>query len=229
MKGNQRASLPLNLKFRLQKIKFWNWILNDECFVVPLFWDVWSSFLSILFYFIWISPFRKKNLIDFCSPLKYIYIYIYFFFFLKFEIWNLEFETFFLKKDTLCSWSSSKFFFIHPFLFFSLLKDQNKNFIYFFFWELTESTQWNLSWLSNPGEIKGGAGGEFFGPPSPSSSSFYFTSPSSLFSLLALSLFTHFLHLHFLPPHTISSLENHFPKLLNLLSFISLNIFFSIY
>ena len=174
-----------------------------------------SPFYFILFEFPLLE--RKTWLIFVVLWNIYIYIYIYIYFFLKFEIWNLEFETFFLKKDTLCSWSSLKFFFIHPFLFFSLLKEQNKNFIYFFFWELTESTQWNLSWLSNPGEIKGGGGGEFFGPPSPSSSSFYFTSPSSLFSLLALSLFTHFLHLHFLPPHTISSLENHFPKLLNLL------------
>ena len=198
MKGNQRASLPLNLKFRLQKIKFWNWILNDECFVVPLFWDVWSSFLSILFYFIWISPFRKKTLIDFCSPLKYIYIY-----FLKFEIWNLEFETFFLKKDTLCSWSSLKFFFIHPFLFFSLLKEQNKNFIYFFFWELTESTQWNLSWLSNPGEIKGG-GGRIFWPPI--SFIFIFLFYFSLLTLLSSCIVT----IHTLPPLAFSSSSHNF-------------------
>ena len=61
--------------------------------------------------------------------------------------------------------------------------------------------------------------------PHLSLSSSFFTLPSSLFFLPPLSLFTHFLHLHFLPRHTISSLENHSPKLLNLLSFISLNIF----
>ena len=41
------------------------------------------------------------------------------------------------------------------------------------------------------------------------SSSFFFP---ALFSLSPLLLFTHFIHLHFLPLHTISSLENHFPR-----------------
>ena len=170
MKRNQRASLPLNLKFRLQKIKFWNWILNDECFVVPLFWDVWSSFLSILFYFIWISPFRKKNLIDFCSPLKYIYIYI---FFLKFEIWNLEFETFFLKKDTLCSWSSLKayfssfkiefflklmssifenFFYSSLFIFLSFKRTKQKFYLIFFFGSWL--SQLSETWVDSATQVK---------------------------------------------------------------------------
>ena len=47
----------------------------------------------------------------------------------------------------------------------------------------------------------------------------------SHFILPPLSIFTSFFHLHFLHLPTISSLENHFPKLLNLPSFISLNIF----
>ena len=54
--------------------------------------------------------------------------------------------------------------------------------------------------------------------------SFFFTSSSSLSLLPPLLLFTSFFHLHFLHSHTISSLENHFPRLLNLFSFISLNI-----
>ena len=145
-----------------------------------------SPFYFILFEFPLLE--RKTWLIFVVLWNIYIYIYIYIFFFLKFEIWNLEFETFFLKKDTLCSWSSLKFFFIHPFLFFSLLKEQNKNFIYFFFWELTESTQWNLSWLSNPGEIKGGGGANFLAP--------------------------HLLHLHLfillLPPHSSLFLHCHY-------------------
>ena len=63
--------------------------------------------------------------------------------------------------------------------------------------ELTQQLKWN----------KGGGGGEFFLAPSPLSSSFYFTPPSSHFFLPPLSVFTYFLHLHFLPHHTISSLE----------------------
>ena len=47
---------------------------------------------------------------------------------------------------------------------------------------------------------------------------------SSLFLLPPLLLFTSFFHLHFLHPHTLSSLESHFPKLLNLSPSISLNI-----
>ena len=53
---------------------------------------------------------------------------------------------------------------------------------------------------------------------------FFFVSSFST-SLPPLSLFTLFFHLHFLPHFTISSLGNHLPKLPNLLSFISLNIF----
>ena len=52
----------------------------------------------------------------------------------------------------------------------------------------------------------------------------FFSSPSSLSLLSPLLLFTSFFHLHFPHSQTISSLENHFPRLLNLLSFISLNI-----
>ena len=48
---------------------------------------------------------------------------------------------------------------------------------------------------------------------------------SSFFLLPPLSLFTSFFHLDFLLPYTISSLKENFPKLLNLPSFISLNIF----
>ena len=62
--------------------------------------------------------------------------------------------------------------------------------------ELTQQLKWN----------KGG-GGQFFLAPSPLSSSFYFTPPSSHFFLPPLSVFTYFLHLHFLPHHTNSSLE----------------------
>ena len=91
-----------------------------------------------------------------------------------------------------------KFFFIY-----FLKKGQNEEkFILFFFFlcvceELTQQL-WSL---------KGGRGGEFFLAPSPLSSSFYFTPPSSHFFLPPLSVFTYFLHLHFLPHHTISSLE----------------------
>ena len=158
-----------------------------------------------LFYFIWISPFRKKNLIDFCSPLKYIYIYI---FFLKFEIWNLEFETFFLKKDTLCSWSSLKayfssfkiefflklmssifeiFFYSSLFIFLSFKRTKQKFYLFFFLgvdWvnsvkpELTQQPRWN----------KRGGGANFLAP--------------------------HLLHLHLfillLPPHSSLFLHCHY-------------------
>ena len=70
-----------------------------------------------------------------------------------------------------------------------------------------------------------GGGANFWPPFSFVPFSFY-AFPSSLFSLPPLLLFTLFFHLHFLPHYTISSLENHFPKFLNLLSFISLNHFF---
>ena len=53
----------------------------------------------------------------------------------------------------------------------------------------------------------------------------FFALPSSFFFLPSLLLFTHFTNLHFLPYYTISSPKNHFPKPLNFLSFISLNIF----
>ena len=48
---------------------------------------------------------------------------------------------------------------------------------------------------------------------------------SSFFLLPPLSLFTSFFHLDFLLPYTISSLKKHFPKLLNIPSLITLNIF----
>ena len=186
-----------------------------------------SPFYFILFEFPLLE--RKTWLIFVVLWNIYIHIYIYIFFF--FEIWNLEFRIWnflFEKGYPLFLIIFEIFFYSSLFIFLSFKRTKQKFYLFFFLgvdWvnsvkpELTQQPRWN----------KRGGGGEFFGPPSPSSSSFYFTSPSSLFSLLALSLFTHFLHLHFLPPHTISSLENHFPKLLNLLSFISLNIFFSIY
>ena len=92
-------------------------------------------------------------------------------------------------------------------------------FLFFVFEELIESTQSNLSWLSNS-VTKGGGG--IFGPHLHLFFfSFFFALPSSLFSLPPLSLFTLFFYLHFLPHFTISSLENHFPKFLNLLSLCS--------
>ena len=72
--------------------------------------------------------------------------------------------------------------------------------------------------------VKRGAGGNFLAPIS-FVLFFFFALPSFFFSLPPLLLFTHFTNLHFLPHYTISSLKNHFPNLLNLLSFISLNIF----
>ena len=72
---------------------------------------------------------------------------------------------------------------------------------------MTEKTQSNLSWLSNSSKKEGG---EFLTLPLSLSSSFFFF--PALFSLSPLLLFTHFIHLHFLPLHTISSLENHFPR-----------------
>ena len=120
---------------------------------------------------------------------------------------------FFLKLMSSFLKIFEKLFFFHPFLFFSLLKkEQNKKISQFFCLEWTKSTQSN-------------GGRRIFLTLSPLSSSFYFTPPFSLFFLPPLSLFTHFLHLHFLLHHNISSIENHFPKLLSLLSFISLNIF----
>ena len=95
----------------------------------------------------------------------------------------------------------------------------------FFFGELTESTQSNLSWLSNLGNLRGGGGANFLASISLVFIFFFFVVPSSLFSLPPLSLLSYFLHLHLLLHHTISSLENPFPKLLSLLSFFSLNIF----
>ena len=203
-------------------------------------------FLSLfLIWFIWISL-RKKTLINFCSPLKKVFF---------FEIWNLEFRIWklkfgiqnlklsFWKNDALCFLINlenlfflklmssifenifltvslkifEKFFFIY-----FLKKGQNEEkFILFFFVcvcvceELTQQL-WSL---------KGGGGANFWPPFSFVSFSFY-AFPSSLFSLPPLLLFTLFFHLHFLPHYTISSLENHFPKFLNLLSFISLNHFF---
>ena len=72
---------------------------------------------------------------------------------------------------------------------------------------MTEKTQSNLSWLSNSSKKEGGG---IFDPPSFFVFIFFFF--PALFSLSPLLLFTHFIHLHFLPLHTISSLENHFPK-----------------
>ena len=54
---------------------------------------------------------------------------------------------------------------------------------------------------------------------------FFCTFLSSFFLLPPSLLFISPFHLDFLPHYTISSLINHFPKLLNLLSFISLKIF----
>ena len=102
--GNQGASLLRNLGFCLQKIKIWNWTFNDKCFVVPLHWDVWSSFL-----FSWFDLFE--------FPLErkpwsiFVVLWKKFFFF---EIWNLEFRIWklkfgiqnlklsFWKNDALC-------------------------------------------------------------------------------------------------------------------------------
>ena len=80
---------------------------------------------------------------------------------------------------------------------------------------------------------KGGGGGEFgphflvFSLFSLSLSFFFFfvSFLSSFFLLPPLSLFTSFFHLDFLLPYTISSLKKHFPKLLNIPSLITLNIF----
>ena len=79
-----------------------------------------------------------------------------------------------------------------------------------------------MSWLSNSGVLK--KGGLNYWPPFCACFHLFFSSPSSLSLLSPLLLFTSFFHLHFLHSQTISSLENHFPRLLNLLSFISLNI-----
>ena len=110
---------------------------------------------------------------------------------------------------------------------------QNHNF-FFFFWNWYHLLFWNFEKFSftlrddffffnfffwgvdsvNSGHLNNR--GSNFGPLLPL---------SSFFLLPPLSLFTSFFHLDFLLPYTISSLKENFPKLFNLPSFISLNIF----
>ena len=103
------------------------------------------------------------------------------------------------------------FFFFFKFIFY---------FIYFLLKKATKKKKNLESWLSQLSNswVKKGGGG-FLAP-------FFYLHLflSSLFLLPPLLLFTSFFHLHFLHPHTLSSLESHFPKLLNLSPSISLNI-----
>ena len=110
--------------------------------------------------------------------------------------------------------SKSQFFFFFLKLISSIFLKLRKIFIHsswwffffnFFFWGVDSV---NSGHLNNRGSN--------FGPLLPL---------SSFFLLPPLSLFTSFFHLDFLLPYTISSLKENFPKLLNLPSFISLNIF----
>ena len=87
---------------------------------------------------------------------------------------------------------------------------------WFFFWELTKSTQSNLSWLSNSGGKKGGVG-EFYGPHL-----FCFFFPFLLFPLLS-SFFLHCYYLH-TSPTCIFSLITQF--LLQKITFLSFSTFF---
>ena len=68
-----------------------------------------------------------------------------------------------------------------------------------------------------------------FGPPIFGSLFFFFASSFILFFFPLLTLFTFSFTLLFLLHPTISSLKNYFPKLLNLPSLISLNIYIYIY
>ena len=103
------------------------------------------------------------------------------------------------------------------FLIFLFLKRKEKRF-FFIFWS------W-LSWLNNSC-CKTKRGAEFWPPFIVFSFSFFFFAfRSSFFLLPLLLLFTSFFHLDFLLPYTISSLKKHFPKLLNIPSLITLNIF----
>ena len=145
---------------------------------------------------------------------------------LKLEIWNWKFETW-NWKFAIWNWK----IFLNPSWFFLFLKRFFLKILLFHFLEVDwvnlvkpELTQ-RLRWLKQ--------GGLNFGPHSCLFLFFFFFCffffwvlfSYSFFLLPPLSLFTLSFHLHFLLHYTISSLKNHFPKVLNLPSLISLNIF----
>ena len=189
-----------------------------------------------LSFFIWISPFRKKTLTDFYEVLwnfslfffkKNLFMEIYsgdlsleYLFMeicpLKICSGDLSLEYLFMEIFPLkiCSrdlslWSDLFFFFFEIDVT-CLLK------FWFFFLELTKSTQSNLSWLSNSGGKKGGVG-EFYGPHL-----FCFFFPFLLFPLLS-SFFLHCYYLH-TSPTCIFSLITQF--LLQKITFLSFSTFF---
>ena len=189
-----------------------------------------------LSFFIWISPFRKKTLTDFYEVLwnfslfffkKNLFMEIYsgdlsleYLFMeicpLKICSGDLSLEYLFMEIFPLkiCSrdlslWSDIFFFFFEIDVT-CLLK------FWFFFLELTKSTQSNLSWLSNSGGKKGGVG-EFYGPHL-----FCFFFPFLLFPLLS-SFFLHCYYLH-TSPTCIFSLITQF--LLQKITFLSFSTFF---
>ena len=102
------------------------------------------------------------------------------------------------------------------------LKDTWKLWKRFFFFWLIESTQFDrvdlaFGWLLS-------VGAEILAPPLPCLSPFSFLLHLSSTSLPPLTLFTFFFPLIFLLHVTISSHKKHFSKLLNLPSYIFINI-----
>ena len=185
--------------------------------------------------FIWISPFRKKTLTDFYEVL---WNFSLFFFkknlFMEIYSGDLSLEYLFMEICPLkiCSGDLSlEYLFMEIFqlkIFSRDLSLWSDIFLFFwnwchlpskiliFFWELTKSTQSNLSWLSNSGGKKGGVG-EFYGPHL-----FCFFFPFLLFPLLS-SFFLHCYYLH-TSPTCIFSLITQF--LLQKITFLSFSTFF---
>ena len=144
------------------------------------------------------------------------------------RLWNLKFENFpFGKRYSLSLIISKNLFSIEVTKFWNwchLSFENFENFSSSFFLILSLFLKKNKTKQKKP---------PFFGsrlslapilslPPPPH---LFCTFLSSFFLLPPLLLFTSPFHLDFLPHYTISSLKNHFPKLLNLLSLISPKIF----
>ena len=217
MEGNQGVSLSWNLEFLPAKDQ--NLGLNFKWWVPCCSIILRCVIFLALFSLTWFSFLEWEPWSIFVVLWKFFIIY-----FLKFVHGDLSFENcfrrFFLLK--ICSWrlKCRRFIpwkFVHEDLSLEYLFRRFiplKSIIFFFFLGRVDSTT----------QVVKKGGGIFLAPIS-FVLFFLFAFPFSFFSLPPLLLFTHFTNLHFLPHYTISSLKNHFPKLLILLSFISLNIF----